>query len=97
MSRKLACIVLALVLLVALASVAYAASVRGDLLNSSSPWIVKGRWGATYKVEWYGGSILFWKGDEVLLTKDWGFATMVGMSGLSKGHTARVWVKRLRR
>jgi hypothetical protein len=53
------------------------AVVRGTLLNDDDPYIIKGNDGSIYKAEWYSGSILFYEGDEVILTNDYGHAQMV--------------------
>ena len=75
-----------------LARVCEASEVFGRLLTSQDPWIIEAADGALYRAEWYGGTTLFWDGDRVLLTERWGFAYLVGLSGLSKGKKARVWV-----
>lgn len=88
-------IALTVCLLFALAAVAEAKALYVALLNNNDPWIARDVDRAIYKLEWYGGSSLFWKGDIVLLTKGWGFAKMVGIKGLSKGRVAKVWVEKL--
>jgi Bacterial SH3 domain len=61
--------------------------VRGTLLNDDEPYIVRGDDGTLYKVEWYGGSILFWGGDDVILTNNFGWGNMI-----DDDNGARVWV-----
>ena len=74
---------------------AFAETAKGILLNDEEPWIVFTAGDVKYKVEWYGGSMLFWEGDLVLLTTTDGFGYMIGLTGLSKGKKARVWVEEL--
>lgn len=84
--------VLAFVLVFAVPSMAQAAPFYATLLNDTPPWIVMDAGGTVYELAFLGGTMLFWKGDVVLLTKRWGFAHMVGARGLSKGKVARVWI-----
>ena len=51
--------------------------VRGTLLNDDDPYFIRGDDGNLYKAEWYGGSILFYEGDEVILTNDYGLEKMI--------------------
>jgi hypothetical protein len=48
--------------------------------------------GTIYKVQWYGGSILFWEGDEVLLTTRYGFGKMIADES---DETADVWIEQI--
>jgi hypothetical protein len=51
--------------------------VRGTLLNDDEFYFIGGDNGNIYKAEWYGGSILFCEGDEVILTNDSGLEKMI--------------------
>jgi hypothetical protein len=74
----------------ALSVAAIAGAVRGTLLNDDEPYIVRGDGDTLYKVEWYGGSSLFWEGDDVILTDDFGWGNMV-----ADDNVARVWVEEI--
>ena len=51
--------------------------IQGTLLNDDSPYFIRGDDGAIYKAEWYGGSTLFFEGDEVILTNNYGLEKMI--------------------
>jgi hypothetical protein len=71
---------------------AVAGVVRGSLLNDDDPYFIKGDDGNIYKAEWYGGSTLFFEGDEVILTNSYGSEKMIdGMSD----ETADIWVEEI--
>ena len=82
-------------IILVVAPIAAAETAKGILLNDEEPWIVFTAGEVKYKVEWYGGSTLFWESDLVLLTTTDGFGYMIGLTGLSKGKKARVWVEEL--
>jgi hypothetical protein len=65
--------------------------IHGDLLNDDDPYFVRAG-GAIYKVQWYGGSILFFEGDDVLLTTRDGFGKMISDAS---DETADVWIERI--
>jgi hypothetical protein len=44
----------------------YGAAVRRTLLNDDDPYFIRGDDENIYKVEWYGGSTLFFEDDEVI-------------------------------
>jgi hypothetical protein len=71
--------------------VAQAELIRGELLNDDDPYFVRAG-GAIYKVQWYGGSILFFEGDDVLLTTRYGSGKMI--SDASE-ETADVWIEQI--
>jgi hypothetical protein len=54
-----------------------AREVRGTLLNDDDPYLIRSDDGAVYKAEWYWGSILFYEGDQVILTNNYGQAKMI--------------------
>lgn len=82
------------VLLLAVAATAEAAGFKGTLLNEDDPWIVLSTDGTHYKREWYGGNSFGWrKGERVVVTKTFGFGSMVGTSS---GKSARVYVDEIR-
>lgn len=54
-----------------------AGEIRGVLLNDDDPYFVRGDNGSVYKAEWYWGSILFYEGDQVILTSNYGQAKMI--------------------
>src|SRR5437016_5081178 len=64
-------------MLLALRIVAVAGVVRGTLLNDDDPYFIRGDDGNIYKAEWYYGSILFYEGDRLILTNDYGDAKMI--------------------
>jgi len=80
-----------LVPLLALLTVAAADAgvVKGVLLNDDDPYIVKGRDGNLYKVEWYSGSSAFSEGDFVILTTNFGQGQMISPEN---EEVAEVWV-----
>ena len=51
--------------------------IRGVLLNDDDPYFISGDDGNVYKAEWYWGSILFYEGDRVLLTNNYGQVKMI--------------------
>jgi hypothetical protein len=68
--------------------------VKGTLMNDDDPYIVEGDDGEIYKCEWFGGDSSCWSEDDrVLLTKTYGMGYMIGLSGASKGHKAKVWIE----
>jgi hypothetical protein len=83
------CLVTLLSLVISFA--AQAELIRGELLNDDDPYFVRAG-GAIYKVQWYSGSILFYEGDEVLLTTSFGPGKMI--ADLSD-ETADVWIERM--
>jgi hypothetical protein len=70
---------------------AQAELIRGELLNDDDPYFVRAG-GAIYKVQWYGGSILFFEGDDVLLTTRYGSGKMISDAS---DETADVWIERI--
>lgn len=68
-----------------------AALIRGELLNDDDPYFVRAG-GDIYKVQWYGGSSLFFEGDDVLLTTRYGFGKMVSDTS---DETADVWIEQI--
>jgi hypothetical protein len=68
-----------------------AALIRGELLNDDDPYFVRAE-GDIYKVQWYGGSSLFFEGDDVLLTTRYGFGKMVSDAS---DETADVWIEQI--
>jgi Bacterial SH3 domain len=71
--------------------VAQAELIRGELLNDDDPYFIRAG-GAVYKVQWYGGSSLFFEGDDVLLTARYGFGKMVSDA---TDETADVWIEQI--
>src|SRR4029077_14451506 len=70
---------------------AQAELIRGELLNDDDSYFVRAG-GAIYKVQWYGGSILFFEGDDVLLTTRYGSGKMISDAS---DETADVWIERI--
>jgi hypothetical protein len=66
---------------------------RGVLLNDDDPYRVKATNGTIYKVEWYGGSIVWFQGDHVILTNDNGRGQMVSPDDEDK--LTEVWVEEI--
>lgn len=64
--------------------------VYGILLNDDDPWFVRTKIG-TFKCEWFGGDMLFWEDDLVLMTSPDSMGWMIGIDGMSKGSKARAW------
>jgi hypothetical protein len=65
--------------------------IRGELLNDDDPYFVRAG-GAVYKVQWYGGSSLFYEGDDVLLTTRYGLGKMISDAN---DETADVWIEQI--
>jgi hypothetical protein len=70
---------------------AQAELIRGELLNDDDPYFVRAG-GAIYKVQWYRGSILFFEGDDVLLTTRYGSGKMISDAS---DETADVWIEQI--
>jgi hypothetical protein len=64
-------------ILLALSFLTFGGVVRGTLLNDDEPYFIKGDDGSVYKAEWYGGSTLWFEGDQVILTGDYGLVKMI--------------------
>ena len=66
---------------------------RGVLLNDDDPYFIKGDNGTIYKAEWYGGSILWYEGDRVILTSNYGRAKMLSPDDDDEDKVTDVWVE----
>ena len=80
------------VILLAVTVAVVGGAVRGTLLNDDDPYFIKGDDGNIYKAEWYGGSTLFFEGDEVILTDSYGMEKMIDDTS---DETADVWVEQI--
>jgi hypothetical protein len=80
------------VILLAVTVAVVGGAVRGTLLNDDDPYFIKGDDGNIYKAEWYGGSTLFFEGDEVILTDSYGMEKMIDDTS---DETADVWVEEI--
>ena len=78
-----------LTLALVLTATTNAGIVKGIVINDHDPYIVKSSSGDLYKVDWYSGSSLFWKGDFVILTTDNGMGQMISPQS---EEVAEVWV-----
>ncbi len=91
MARSIVLLLVLCVVVLCSAAEVVAGSVRGRIVGDRRPYVVRGADGSIFTCEWYGGSTFWIKGDEVLLTKDSGFAQMVNIGGVDR--TAKVWVE----
>ena len=66
--------------------------IQGTLLNDDGPYFIRGDDGTVYKAEWYGGSTLFFEGDEVILTNNYGLEKMIDDTS---DEAADVWVEQI--
>jgi hypothetical protein len=64
--------------------------VQGTLLKYDDPCFTRSADGNIYKAEWYWGSILFYEGDRVILTNDYGRAKTIDDT---MDEVADVWVE----
>ena len=67
--------------------------VRGVLLNDDDTYIVRTADGSIYKAEWYGGDTGWSRGDNVILTTDYGMGQMVAPKNDDK--VTEVWVEEI--